>query len=97
MNKQELFYNSFLQLKTAQEAQDYLTDLLTPTELREFSDRLWIANCLNDGVKYSEIFDQTKASTRTIARVGKWLRNGRGGYNTVLSRLHHRQVDNAHL
>lgn len=89
MNKKQLFYQSFLQLKTEAEVRRYLRDLLTNKEIDEFTDRLWIANLLDQKVVYESIVAQTQTSSRTIARVSKWLRNGKNGYRLVLDRLQH--------
>lgn len=96
MNKKDYFYQSFLTLKTKAEAKRYLRDLLTSAEIDEAADRLWIAKMLSQNSKYDQIAEQTKASSRTIARVSKWLRNGRNGYKLVIARLHHNQ-SSAHL
>lgn len=96
MNKKDYFYQSFLTLKTEAEAKRYLRDLLTSAEIDEAADRLWIAKMLSQNSKYDQIAEQTKASSRTITRVSKWLRNGRNGYKLVIARLHHHQ-SSAHL
>lgn len=91
MNKKKLFYQSFLQLKTEDEAKRYLRDLLTIPEIDEFAERLYVANLLRDGETYERISARTAMSSTTIARVSKWLKNGRRGYSLVLGRLHHDQ------
>ena len=91
MNKKKLFYQSFLQLKTEDEVKRYLRDLLTPQEINEFTERLTVANMLNSRVTYAQITKQTSVSSTTIARINKWLKNGRDGYKLVLGRLHHHQ------
>lgn len=41
---------------------------------------------LDAKVSYSDIARETWLSSRTIARVSKWLRRGMGGYRLVLDR-----------
>lgn len=91
MDNKQLLYKSFLELRTLDEVEAYLADLLTPAEIREFAERLTIANLLLKGEKYQQISSDTKSSTRTIARVRKCLNNEQVGYNLVLRRLHHHE------
>ena len=84
-----MFYNSFLQIITEDEVRRYLRDLLTIQEIDELSERLFVADMLRDGQTYEAIATRTSMSTATIARVSKWLKNGRRGYSLVLGRLHH--------
>lgn len=89
MSKKQLFYNSFLQLQTEDEVRRYLRDLLTSQEIDEFAERLAVADMLNQQMTYVAISNKTSMSSTTIARISKWLKNGRNGYKLVLSRLHH--------
>lgn len=91
MNKRSYLYQSFLTLQSEAEVKDYLRDLLTDTEINEIAERLQIAKMLNEKRKYSLIESQTEASSRTIARVSKWLKDDGRGYKLVLKRLHHHQ------
>lgn len=91
MNKKQYLYKSLLELKSSQEVKEYLDDLLTPNEIREFSERLWIASMLVQGNKYEQISEDTKSSSRTIARVKKCLDKDQSGYRLILERLHHRK------
>lgn len=97
MTKKKLFYQSFLQLETEDEVKRYLRDLLTPQEINEFAERLAVADMLNQKTTYVQISRQTSMSSTTIARVNKWLKNGRDGYKLVLTRLHHHQSSPARL
>ncbi len=64
--------------------QDFLRDVLTEKEIIEISSRLEAAKMLQSGKKYAEIIDQTKLSSRTVARISDWLQNGQGGYQAAL-------------
>lgn len=96
MNKEDYLYKSFLTLKTEDEVRQYLRDLLTVSEIREFADRLWIAKMLDENCLYKQINVETKASSRTIARVNRWLKDGRNGYRLVLGRLKHSHQTSNH-
>lgn len=89
MSKKRFLYNSFLQLQTEDEVRRYLRDLMTPQEIEELAERLAVANMLNQKMTYVEISNKTSMSSTTIARISKWLKNGRNGYKLVLGRLHH--------
>lgn len=91
MNKKKQFYQSFLQLQTEDEVRRYLRDLLSMPEINEFAGRLYVAKMLADKLTYIEIAKKTSMSSTTIARVSKWLKNGRNGYKLILARLHHHQ------
>lgn len=69
----------------------FLRDVMTDKEIIELSSRLQAAKMLRGGSKYAEINYRTKLSSRTIARISDWLRNGNGGYDIALSKMseHH--------
>lgn len=81
---------AILALKTAEETRAFLRDLLTEGEIEEFGRRLQTAAMLSDKASYASIEEKTGFSSRTIARVSRWLQNGTGGYRLILRRLHHR-------
>lgn len=87
-NNQQLI-EAILCLKTKGEAQRFLRDLMTETEIQEFAKRLEAAKLLSESVPYTQIVEQTGLSSTTIARVSKWLNRNQGGYKTILSRIHH--------
>jgi len=78
-----------LSLKTANEARRFLRDLLTENEIKEFANRIKVAEMLSKGVQYSAIEEETGLSSRTIARVSKFLKGKEMGYKTVINNLHH--------
>lgn len=80
---------ALLSLKTADQARRFLRDLMTETELIEFGNRWKAARMLSDGKIYTEINRETGLSSRTIARISKWLTNGKGGYLSLISTSHH--------
>jgi TrpR-related protein YerC/YecD len=80
-------FSAILTLKNAEELKRFLGDLLTEQELVEFSSRWQAAKMLNNKVPYPVIAQKTGLSSRTIARVSKWLNSGTGGYKLVLKRM----------
>lgn len=82
---QKQLAESFLKLSDSQDVLNYLRDLMTPAEIREFSKRLEIARLLAKGkYSYLEIAERLGVSTTTVTRVAQWLNNGCHGYKMVL-------------
>lgn len=73
-----------LQIDDITTLQNFLSDVLTKTEIAETSARLEAARLLKAGKKYSEVVAATGLSSRTIARISEWLKQGTGGYNAAL-------------
>jgi TrpR-related protein YerC/YecD len=84
--KTEKLLNAVLALKNLKEAKAFFRDLLTADELDEFGSRWLAVQMLNAKVSYNLIQKQTRLSSRTIARISKWLKNGKGGYKLMLNR-----------
>lgn len=78
-----------LALESEKEAKMFFRDLMTEKELLEFGNRWKAVQMLSGKASYPEIQDETGLSTRTIARISKWLKNGKGGYKLALNKLHH--------
>jgi TrpR-related protein YerC/YecD len=81
--------DAFLTLKTPEELRAFLTDLCTPAELRAFAERWQVARLLAGGqLSYREIAEQAHASTTTVVRVSRFLKEmPYTGYRLVLDRL----------
>lgn len=77
---------AILSLKNVPEAMRFFRDLMTEQELIEFGNRWKAARMLYGKISYSRIEKETGLSSRTIARVAKWLNKGKGGYILVLKR-----------
>ncbi len=75
-----------LSLRTLPEARRFIRDLMTEDEIRMIVDRWRVARLLSQGRSYREIEARTGLSSRTIARISRWLREGEGGYEALLSR-----------
>lgn len=85
LNKQ--LAGAFLALKSTDETERFLRDLLTKDEIEEFAARLEAARLLSRDVQYNAITESTGLSSTTIARIAKWLRGSLGGYRIILARL----------
>ncbi|OGM73965.1 hypothetical protein A2382_04810 [Candidatus Woesebacteria bacterium RIFOXYB1_FULL_38_16] len=60
-------------LNSTQEASEFLSDFFTPSELETFAKRLAIGYWLQKGRSYSNIKDNLKVSSATIATVQNML------------------------
>ena len=71
--------------------QNFLRDIMTDGEIAEIGARLQAAAMLRAGDTYTTIVQQTKLSSRTVARISRWLKDGPKGYDTVLelAKKHH--------
>lgn len=75
------------QLSAPSEVEAFLTDLCTPREIEDLSQRLEVAQLLDAGKPYLSVQGQTGASSTTVSRVSKCLNGAAGGYRVVLDRL----------
>ncbi|MDD7305384.1 MAG: YerC/YecD family TrpR-related protein [Peptoniphilaceae bacterium] len=82
----ELF-QAILMLKDIDECYKFFEDVCTARELQSISQRLQVAKLLKIRKTYSEIEQQTGASTATISRVNRSLHYGTDGYEIVLDAL----------
>ena len=82
----ELF-EAILTLKNEEECYRFFEDVCTVNEIHAIAQRLQVAKLLNKKKTYTEIENETKASTATTSRINKCLMYGADGYKIVLSRL----------
>lgn len=83
----DMFFEAILHLKSIDECYDFFEDLCTVNELKSISQRIVVAKMLRDKKVYSEIVDETGASTATVSRVNRSLQYGCGGYDLVFDRM----------
>lgn len=83
----DMLYTAILELGSLEDCRRFFRDLLTENEIAEFAERWKAARMLHAGASYAEIGRMTGLSSRTIARVGRWLKQGKGGYALLLKRL----------
>ena len=82
-----VFYQTLTDLRKKDEVQEFLNDLLTPTERIMLAKRLAIATLLIKGTTYEYIRDVIKVSTSTIMGVKTWLNIGGKGYLKAVTKL----------
>ena len=80
---------AILALRNENEAERFLRDLMTESEIKEFADRLEAASLLLKNVQYNAIEESVKLSSATVARIAKWLYGPLGGYRLILNRINH--------
>ena len=83
----DLFFDAILHLETIGECYDFFEDLCTVNELKSISQRIVVAKMLREKKVYSEIVDETGASTATVSRVNRSLQYGCGGYDLIFDRM----------
>ncbi|MBQ7875647.1 MAG: TrpR-like protein, YerC/YecD [Oscillospiraceae bacterium] len=85
----ELF-DAILTLEDKEECYSFFRDLCTVPELKTLSQRFHVAKMLVEKRVYSDIVEETGASTATISRVNRSLSedyDSCGGYALVFKRL----------
>ena len=83
----QFLLKAFLTLETEEECLSFLQDLMTIKEILDMSQRLRVAQLLEEGKAYQQISENVSVSSATISRVSRALNYGEGGYGTVLERL----------
>lgn len=90
--KSDLLYKAILELKDEEECYNFFQDLCTVSELRSMEQRFSVASMLDDGIIYSEILEQTGASSATISRVNRSLSYGTGAYAQIFERIKNKKA-----
>ena len=83
--KHEL-YKAIMSLKTLEECENFFEDLCALNELKTMEQRFEVAQMLVSDKVYSEITEETKASSATISRVKRMLQQGHGTMMQVIER-----------
>ncbi len=83
----DLFFEAVLKLGSIDDCYNFFEDVATINELKALAQRMHVAKMLKEKKVYTEIAEETGASTATISRVNKCLNYGTGGYNLILDRL----------
>ena len=74
----DFLFKAILSLETREECYDFFEDLCTVQELKTLSQRIVVAKMLSEKSVYTDIVEQTGASTATISRVNRSLQYGCG-------------------
>jgi len=79
---------ALIAVNTVDEAQAFLADLCTPAEIRALEERWMVAQYLDQGLPYREVARLAHASTTTVVRVARYLKEmPHKGYRLLLDRL----------
>ncbi len=83
----DMLFEAVLQLETVEECYMFFEDVCTITELKALAQRFQVARMLKKGKTYSEIVEETGASSATISRVNRCIHYGADGYNLIIDRM----------
>ncbi|WFD11669.1 YerC/YecD family TrpR-related protein [Tepidibacter hydrothermalis] len=83
----DTLFEVILKINTIEECYMFFEDICTVKELKSLSQRLQVAKMLRNNKTYTEIEENTGASTATISRVSRCLNYGADGYNIMLDRM----------
>ena len=89
----DVLAQAFLSLESREDCYRLFEDLFTIREIQDLTQRLEVAQLLQDKTTYTEIVEKTGVSTATIGRVNRALNYGAGGYQLVLEKLNKRDTD----
>lgn len=82
-----LFVKTIVELRDSLDVQNFLEDILSPSEKVMLVKRLAIATLLAKGYTYDTIDETLKVSRPTIMNVSYWFKYGRGGYVKVVEKI----------
>ena len=83
----EIFVKTLISISNSKDADEIITDLLTPTERIMLTKRLAIAYLLTEGYRYREIEKILRVSFQTVAMVNNNLQYGSNGYKKAVGRI----------
>ena len=83
----EIFLKTFVEIKNKEIADQFISDLLTPTEKIMLAKRLAIAFLLEKNYDYRTIQKIIKVSTGTITSVNTVLQHGSEGYKKLVLKI----------
>lgn len=84
---QEALFEAILTLQSTEECYAFFKDLCTYQELNAMAQRLKVAKMLHEGYVFHEIVEKTGASTATISRVNRAIKDGCNGYQMIFNRI----------
>jgi uncharacterized protein YerC len=83
----DVFWKSIADLHTPVDVEDFLRELLTPTEQIMLAKRLAISILLTKKYTYVEIIDLLKVSPVTIGTVARWLKVEGKAFRRTISKI----------
>jgi TrpR-related protein YerC/YecD len=82
-----ILFRALISLKSEEECQQFLNDLLTPDEITQIANRLRVLCLLLSGMKQREVKEITGAAIATVSRANRVLKSGAGGILLVSKKL----------
>ncbi|MBO5928548.1 MAG: TrpR-like protein, YerC/YecD [Clostridia bacterium] len=79
--------DAVLQLRDREECQRFFEDVCTISEIKAMAQRMAVARMLYRKAVYTDIVNETGASTATISRVNRALQYGCDAYTMLFERL----------
>ena len=89
------FCGALVEVKTAEEAAQFIKDLLSKQEAQMLAKRIAIARLLIQGKNYAAIRSSLRVSEGTIARINHWLAASGEGYRLVVTRVKPQEEEKA--
>jgi len=89
----ERLVKAVLKLETEEECFSFFEDICTIKEIQDMSQRLQVAEMLDQNRSYTDISKETGASTATNSRVNKCLNYGSDGYRRILDKLNEKETE----
>ena len=89
----DVLAQAFLSLESREDCYRLFEDLFTIREIQDLTQRLEVAQLLQNKTTYTDIVERTGVSTATIGRVNRALNYGAGGYQLVLEKLNQKDTD----
>ncbi len=89
----EFLYKAILALENKEECANFFEDLCTVQELKTIAQRIVVAKMLSEKCVYTDIVNETGASTATISRVNRSLQYGCDGYDIIFERIKEEEGD----
>lgn len=80
-----LLYKGATRIKNEEEAQLFFKTLLTEKETQLIAQRLYVAKLLSEDKVYSEIVEETGASSATVSRVKRAVASDREYFEVLLN------------
>ena len=83
----DALFEAILKLDTMEECRAFFKDLCTYQELNAMAQRMHVAKMLFTKHVFTDIVAETGASTATISRVNRSIKDGEDGYQIIFERL----------
>lgn len=80
INTKNIFYKKIIDLKNKKDVNKFFANFFSQNEINEFANRFYVASLLNKNITYSKIQEQTKISSRTIAKISKKIKNKKNNF-----------------